>query len=65
VTEEDTQGLRWTGEVGKVVAGRVTSLARATLGAITSMAANGEINVVVSLASFRTFSFRRLVDKSR
>jgi U3 small nucleolar RNA-associated protein 22 len=49
VTEEDTQGLRWTGGVGKVVAGRVTSLARATLGTITSMAANGGINVVVSL----------------
>lgn len=47
VTEEDGEGLRWTGNMSRVVAGRVTALAKATLAAIEAAAAGGDFNVQV------------------
>lgn len=51
VTEEDLDGVRWTSGVGRVVAGRVGALAKATLAALGGMAESGVMDVLVSLIS--------------
>ena len=48
-TEEDVFGLRWTTGIGKVVAGRIKTLAKATLQVIKSTV-EGKLNVKVSLS---------------
>ncbi len=47
-TEEDFHGMRWTERLGKVVAGRVTALAKATLAAIEASVLKGDLAVQVS-----------------
>ena len=48
-TEEDLNGLRWTEGTSRVVAGRVTVLARATLAAVEESSQAGDFKVQVSL----------------
>ena len=47
VTEEDLHGLRWTENLSRVVAGRVTILARATLAALEQAISEGDLDVQV------------------
>ena len=47
VTEEDIHGLRWTENLSKVVAGRVTILAKATLAALEQGFSQGDLDVQV------------------
>ncbi|WWC91505.1 uncharacterized protein L201_006451 [Kwoniella dendrophila CBS 6074] len=44
-TEEDDTGLRWTKNISKVIAGRVTLLAKATLAAIKNASETGDLDV--------------------
>ena len=47
-TEQDTSGLRWTRSITRVVANRVRSLSRASLGLIQGSSASGDLAINVS-----------------